>query len=515
MDQSLTDDATRRLRGADGKFIAANERVIMYDHTAGDLSVDPSRSSSVGNPSEGDDGNLQTRYRQKPMLAPNTKAEATKTTSRSRWRAPLTDEEMWSKGICDGGKAALAVTRGISSSEAIPDPVIFASMLLDPEALAPDLATWKKEFNRTMPRLAQAYATHRPDIANGVAELTKSSGYECRVQIDRMVQTIFSADKMHPAAIYCLMLLLWYDHPKSQKHDTISLTVEDYLLTDDDSVDELLRASERGSTLNTTLVGHGHLDKSAATDGLLRLDPNQNGDFTQNWLELWSCAVNALCYTHEMAPLQELTAAKAAWLITDTSHALMARHSERVKDVVARHVAAIRKLAMLVNKMGPPHTTPDVIAQGTNLLKAFAMQGTLIRELKNIIKRKPSNPAGIDWANAIDLLTEAELALDRPTTDQLAEVFQIADTKTPDTHAEDDTDYENDIDMAPNKGETPDAADKGAAKPIIKAATPPEVPDAADKGAAEAIIMTVIPTDPDPPTAPYIGDDPTEDSDDY
>ena len=66
-----------------------------------------------------------------------------------------------------------------------------------------------------------------------------------------MVQTIFSADKMHPAAIYCLMLLLWYDHPKSQKHDTISLTVEDYLLTDDDSVDELLRASERGSTLNT------------------------------------------------------------------------------------------------------------------------------------------------------------------------------------------------------------------------------------------------------------------------
>ena len=69
MDQSLTDDATRRLRGADGKFIAANERVIMYDHTAGDLSVDPSRSSSVGNPSEGDDGNLQTRYRQKPMLA--------------------------------------------------------------------------------------------------------------------------------------------------------------------------------------------------------------------------------------------------------------------------------------------------------------------------------------------------------------------------------------------------------------------------------------------------------------
>ena len=373
MDRSLTDnaDTTRRLRGADGKFIAASERVIMSNHNAGDLLVDPSRSPSVG-PSEGDDSTLQTGYRQKPMLAPNTKAAATKTTSRSRWRAPLTDEEMWSESICDGGKAALAVTRGLSSSEAIPDPVIFASMLLNPEALVPDLAAWKKEFNRTMPRLAQAYSTHRPDIADGVAVLTKSSGYECRVQIDRMVQTIFSADRMHPAAIYCLMLLLWYDHPKSQKRDMVSLIVEDYLLTDDDSVDELLRASEKGSTLNITLVGQGHLDKSAAADGLLRLDPDQNGDFTQNWLELWTCMVNALCYTTELAPLAELTTAKAAWLISTPHHALMAGHAERVKDVVARHVTAIRKLTMLVNKVGPPHTAPDVIALGTNLLKAFA-----------------------------------------------------------------------------------------------------------------------------------------------
>ena len=118
MDRSLTDnaDTTRRLRGADGKFIAASERVIMSNHNAGDLLVDPSRSPSVG-PSEGDDSTLQTGYRQKPMLAPNTKAAATKTTSRSRWRAPLTDEEMWSESICDGGKAALAVTRGLSSPE--------------------------------------------------------------------------------------------------------------------------------------------------------------------------------------------------------------------------------------------------------------------------------------------------------------------------------------------------------------------------------------------------------------
>ena len=151
---------------------------------------------------------------------------------------------MWNETICDGGKAALAITRGLSSSESIPDPVIFVSMLLDPEILAPDLASWKKEFNRTMPRLAQAYSTHREEIAEGIALATKSSGYECRIEIDRMVQKVFSADRVHPAAAYCLMMLLWHDHPKSQKKETISLVVEDYMLTPDDLVDDLLHATK-------------------------------------------------------------------------------------------------------------------------------------------------------------------------------------------------------------------------------------------------------------------------------
>ena len=83
----------------------------------------------------------------------------------------------------------------------------------------------------------------------------------------------------------------------------------------------------------------------------------------------------------------------------------------------------------------------------------------------------------------------------------------------PDTHTEDDADYENDVGMTPDTSEIPDAADKGAARPIIMAATPPEIPDATDKGAARAIIMAAVPTDPDPPTAPYISG--TPDSNDY
>ena len=170
------------------------------------------------------DSILQTRVRRHPSGgAPKT---TTPNSARSRHRPPLTDEELWASDINDGGKAALAVTRGLTITESIPDPVVYAAMLLDPEKLAPDLASWKKEFNRTMPRLAQAYSTHRPDIADGVALVTSFSGYECRVQIDKMVQMIFSADRILPAAVYCIMMLLWHTHPKSKKRDMVSLVVE-------------------------------------------------------------------------------------------------------------------------------------------------------------------------------------------------------------------------------------------------------------------------------------------------
>ena len=45
------------------------------------------------------------------------------------------------------------------------------------------------------------------------------------------------------------------------------------------------------------------------------------------------------------------------------------------------------------------------------------------------MKRNPPSPAGIDWAAAIDLLTKAELTMDRPNHDQLAEVFNLVKQK--------------------------------------------------------------------------------------
>ena len=133
----------------------------------------------------------------------------------------------------------------------------------------------------------------------------------------------------------------------------------------------------------------------------------------------------------ELAPLAELSAAKAACLITSPQHALMARQSERVKDVVARHVTAIRRLTMLVDKVGPPHTSPDVITLGTNLLKSFAKRDQLLEQLREVMKIHPPNPIGIDWATAIDLLTKAELNMDRPNHDQLAEVLNLVKQKPP------------------------------------------------------------------------------------
>ena len=54
--------------------------------------------------------------------------------------------------------------------------------------------------------------------------------------------------------------------------------------------------------------------------------------------------------------------------------------------------------------------------------------------------------------------------MDRPNHDQLTEVI---DLMKPDTHTEDDADYENDVGMTPDTGEIPDAADKGAARSAI------------------------------------------------
>ena len=47
------------------------------------------------------------------------------------------------------------------------------------------------------------------------------------------------------------------------------------------------------------------------------------------------------------------------------------------------------------------------------------------------MKLHPPNPVGIDWATAIDLLTKAELNLDRPNHDQLAEVLNLVKQKPP------------------------------------------------------------------------------------
>jgi hypothetical protein len=95
---------------------------------------------------------------------------------------------MWNETICDGGQAALAFTRGSSPSEAISDPVIFASMLLTPEKVAANLSEQKKEHYRTMPRLMRAHSTHRPE-------------------------TMFTDDKLQPAAACYLMMMLWSDYP--------------------------------------------------------------------------------------------------------------------------------------------------------------------------------------------------------------------------------------------------------------------------------------------------------------
>ena len=122
MDQDHADVSRQPLRGADGRFIS--ERVHISGHPA-----DGPPGGSVVSPSVvpiyyAHDGSLPTRVRPEPPTAPKTDPELS---TRSRRRAPLTDDEMRSETINDGGKAALAVTQGFSSPEAVTDPVIFTS----------------------------------------------------------------------------------------------------------------------------------------------------------------------------------------------------------------------------------------------------------------------------------------------------------------------------------------------------------------------------------------------------
>ena len=106
-DQKMSPMAKPRqpLRGADGKFIS--ERVVISQHHAEDHPVDPAVSPSVVPMYHPYDSTLQTRYRQTPLAAPKAKPAAP---TRSRHRAPISSEEMWNETICDGGKAALAIT---------------------------------------------------------------------------------------------------------------------------------------------------------------------------------------------------------------------------------------------------------------------------------------------------------------------------------------------------------------------------------------------------------------------
>ena len=162
------DDSRLPLRGADGRFIS--QRVIVTDDSEKGPPTGSTVSPSVVPMYPSDDGFLPTRTRFDPTPAPKTGSG--RSTRLPRQTTPLTDEEMWNSDLNDGGKSALAVTRGQSTLEAIPDPVMFAAMLLNPEKFAPDLTEWKKEVNRTMPRLAQAYSANRPEIADGVAFLS-------------------------------------------------------------------------------------------------------------------------------------------------------------------------------------------------------------------------------------------------------------------------------------------------------------------------------------------------------
>ena len=84
---------------------------------------------------------------------------------------PDENTDVWAD--CDSGVSALQVTRGSGASQYYAaEVVLLIAKLIKVEILAPDLVDWKKEKNRSMYKLAQAFISNRPDITKEIAKVT-------------------------------------------------------------------------------------------------------------------------------------------------------------------------------------------------------------------------------------------------------------------------------------------------------------------------------------------------------
>lgn len=317
---------------------------------------------------------------------------------------PAEGEDLWAD--CDGGSSAAAITRGAASSANFhtTEAVLAIARLLDTETFAPDLAHWKKEHHRTMLRLTEGYITHRATLSAAIAAITTVQGAECRTAVDAATQTLFASDRMHDAAFYCLMVLIWHTHPDSTARDLIASIVEDYLLTPHARVQDFKRYAATGRTLNVLTMGHEG-DFSA---GLARLDHTKNRRFTGAWLDLWSSCVEALCFIPETTKMAELDSVLNAYLIDDITHPLVARPNERVRGVYSRHIANLRIVARIAHRLEADSRIPDTFRCGENFLLAFSDNTSIIQHFERILRDERAPIQGLTLPIVVEVLEEAE-----------------------------------------------------------------------------------------------------------
>ena len=93
----------------------------------------------------------------------------------------------------------------------------------------------------------------------------------------------------------CIMMYVWATHPESKKKAIALLAIQDYVLADDNDVAALLKASEKGTSID--LHASWFADDLRNLPGCKRLDHVKNfTTFTDNWEHAFAIMANRLTY---------------------------------------------------------------------------------------------------------------------------------------------------------------------------------------------------------------------------
>jgi len=167
--------------------------------------------------------------------------------------------------------------------------------LLQLNLLAHTLSTWNKG-NSSIPHLIESLTEKRPLIIETILQVTHHTGAKARSLITQASHLLEGQESdTHTSVVMCIMMYVWATHPESKKKAIALLAIQDYVLADDNDVAALLKASEKGTSID--LHASWFADDLRNLPGCKRLDHAKNfANFTANWEHAFALMANRLTY---------------------------------------------------------------------------------------------------------------------------------------------------------------------------------------------------------------------------